>query len=264
MIHIRYMWQERVKRLIVGFLCCWVMAGCQHGRQQDSAHTIPDENEKLQHALASRDEKIQELEKKVVEFKMQVLEYEASINDLQVRSDSQQQRLDEAIIEVVRTKARLRSLESKAEAASTIAEAEIAVNAIKKQIASADKGTQDQISTADQLLKMSVQEFKSLNYGGALYLANQTKGQVRAVRNRISGNTPMAVLDGETLFSQPLPLKLLKNSNLRQGPGLEQIIIGTLSKGTLVVGYSHKGSWVRVETTEGMAGWLFQSLIGTR
>ena len=42
--------------------------------------------------------------------------------------------LDEAVVEVVRTKAKLRSIESRAEAASSMAEAEIALKGLAERI----------------------------------------------------------------------------------------------------------------------------------
>jgi vacuolar-type H+-ATPase subunit I/STV1 len=218
----------------------------------------------LQGELALRNQKIQAMKKKIAGLKMQILSHEAQVKDMARRAGNQQQRLDAAIIEVVRTKARLRSLESKAEAASTIAEAEIAVNALKKRAPSVDEVTREEIAAADQLLKMSMEEFQARNFGGALYLASQAKGQVRAVQMQISVGAETAILKGEEPFSQPLPLTLIKNSNLRKGPGLDEKILATLSKGTQVTGYAYKESWVKVKTKDGMTGWLFQSLVEVR
>jgi len=264
----------RLKLALAGVLTCWLLSGCLHlGKQSASADArrepdrltvVAQQNKELRSALASRDDKVERLEQEIAGLKIQLLEYEALIKEHQRQADAQQQRLDTAIIEVVRTKARLRSLESKAEAASTIAEAEIAVNALKKQAASSDSVIQEEISTADQLLKMSAKEFQSRNFGGALYLANQVKGQVRAMHMHMRGNSKTAVVEGETPFAQPLPLKLLKKSNLREGPGVEQKILGTLDKNTPVTGYSRRGDWIRVATEDGQTGWLYQSLIGSR
>ena len=74
--------------------------------------------EKLQQTLAKREDNIAKLQ-------LRLLERDAQIKQLEERLNSQQEMLDEAIQEVVRAKAKLRSLESKAEAASEMAEAEI-------------------------------------------------------------------------------------------------------------------------------------------
>lgn len=256
-------------------LCVWLFTdGCVHlsepsktasgNAPSEDLASMESENFKLKKDLDSSYKMIQELEKDIADAKMQLLANEALINELQHRCDSQQQRLDAAIIEVVRTKSRLRSIESKAEAASTIAEAEIALNALKKRTGAKDEKLRDEIATAEQLLKMSMDEFKTRNFGGALYLANQAKEQVRGMQMRQKSNVNTADLEGENSFSRPLHLKLLKNGNLRVGPGLHQKILRILNKGTVVTGYSHKDGWVRVETADGVSGWLFYSLLSAR
>jgi hypothetical protein len=169
---------------------------------------------------------------------------------------------DEAILEVVRTKAKLRSLESKAEAASEMAEAEIAVKALKVQLRG--RGAGPDVSKAEQLLKISAEEFNKENYGGALYLASQAKGHIRASQMRIVSPEKIESVVGETLFAQPVPLKVLTTSNLRQGPGLKSKILAKLEKGTTLVGYSYKGRWVRVTSEGGASGWIYQTLVGGR
>ncbi len=106
---------------------------------------------KLQQTLAKREDNIAKLQ-------LRLLERDAQIKQLEERLNSQQEMLDEAIQEVVRAKAKLRSLESKAEAASGIAEAEIAVKALKAQLAG--QTPNPELIKAQELLKMSAQEFK--------------------------------------------------------------------------------------------------------
>ena len=258
--------------LIFVGLICFGGAGCLHVQKNHAPATsrsdrlaeLTEKNKSFQIALASKDEEILALEKDIADLNMKILEYEAVINDLQKRSESHQQRLDAAIVEVVRAKARLRSLESKAEAASTIAEAEIAVNALKKRTASADSIMNEEISMAEHLLEMSAREFNARNFGGALYLANQSKGQARAVQMRLRNESKRPSSGDEKQFVQPLPLVVLTNSNLRGGPGLDNTILDTLAKGARVTGHSYKGRWVRVETGDGVIGWLFRPLVGTR
>lgn len=279
----------RTRNAIVIVLICWLFAGCLFARKPaqqvvlqpdcspaeqaalmddkaaliDEKNALAKANQNLDSALSSKQEQVQNLERDIAGLKMQLLDYEARVQDLKQRFDNQQRRLDAAIVEVVRAKAKLLSLESKAEAASTLAEAEIAVKSLKSQQAEGDQGYGHEITDIEQLLAMSVAEFKARNFGGALFLANQTKGLVRMLQTRSSGNTSGSAVAGESPFAQPLPLKLLKNSNLRDGPGLDQNVIVTLKKDTLLVGYAFKGNWVRVETQDGISGWVFQELVSS-
>jgi hypothetical protein len=155
-------------------------------------------------------------------------------------------------------------MESKAEAASTIAEAEIAFKALQSRAASFDWVALDEIAIAEHLLEMSADEFNIQNYGGALYLANQAKGRVRTAQDRLSSMVNTSPSSGEDFFSQPLPLKVLKKSNLRSGPGLEHEVLAELEKGTLIVGMSHKGLWIQVKAPKEMTGWIYRPLVGAR
>jgi hypothetical protein len=223
---------------------------------------LRNENKELLQSLET-------LEDELAKDKLEILEKEAQLKALEERLNSQQVMLDEAIQEVVRGKAKLRSLESKAEAASDMAEAEIAVKALKVKLAG--QSGDPEIAKAEQLLEMSVKEFERENYGGALYLTTQAKGQIKTAEMRLSSRklpsdvrkelNPVA---GEELFAQPIPLQALKSSNLRQLPDLKSNILATLEKGTPLVGYSYKDQWVRVTMEDGTAGWIFQTLVGGR
>ena len=220
-----------------------------------------DDVKKLQQTLAKREDNIAKLQ-------LQLLERDAQIKQFEERLNSQQEMLDEAIQEVVRAKAKLRSLESKAEAASEMAEAEIAVKALKAQLAGQTRNPE--LIKAQELLKMSAQEFKKENYGGAVYLTSQAKGHIRAGQIRLEGREKVAPIKrlppfkGEVFFALPLPLKILRTSNLRKQPDRESKVITTLKKGTPLIGYSHKDKWVRVISEDGTNGWVFQTLVGGR
>ena len=191
-----------------------------------------------------------ELEEKVAELQLHVLEQETQIRELQ-------KKLEEAMQEVVRAKAKLHSLESKAETASTMAEAEIALKALKARMA----GQGSEAAQAEQLLKMSAQEFEKKNYGGALYLVSQATGLVKAGEARLQSQGQIPARAGELLFAVPLSLRVLKTSNVREGPGPSFKVLFTLERGIQVVGHSYKGQWVRVEDQQGRAGWVFYGLV---
>jgi multidrug efflux pump subunit AcrA (membrane-fusion protein) len=215
----------------------------------------------LQQSLAKLDDSLAKLQ-------LRLLERDAQIKQLEERLISQQTMLDEAIQEVVRAKAKLRGLESKAEAASEMAEAEIAIKALKAQLVG--QAQNPELIKAQELLKMSAQEFKRENYGGVVYLTSQAKGHIRAAQILLGGREKVAPIKrlppvkGEVFFALPLPLQVLKTSNLRAKADLESKVITTLEKGTPLIGYSYKGQWVRVISEDGNDGWVFQALVGGR
>ena len=170
--------------------------------------------------------------------------------------------LDEAVQEVVRSMSKLRSMESKAEAASNLAEAEVALRGLNSQAGGSPEVPE--AGKARDLLAMSAREFEAENYGGALYLSNQAKAQIKAGQLKLRRAEAMSPVEGEEPFALTLPLQVVTASNLRDGPGRGHSILRTLAKGTPLTGYSRLGQWVRVKTEDGMAGWIFHTLVEGR
>ena len=192
-----------------------------------------------------------ELKEEVATLQLRLLEKETQNRELQ-------KKLDEAIQEVVRAKAKLHSLESKAEAASVIAEAEVALKALK---ANAGEEAGSEVTQAEQLLKMSAREFKKENYGGALYVTGQAKSLIKIGEARIRGRGKIPMRAGEVPFALPVPLQVRSTSNIREGPGLGFKVLFALGKGTPLVGYSYKDEWVRIKDENGRGGWIFHMLV---
>ncbi|MGH7545492.1 MAG: SH3 domain-containing protein [Gemmatimonadota bacterium] len=191
------------------------------------------------------------LEQRIARLELLLLEREAQVRDLQTR-------LDEARREVVRTMAKLQTVASRAEAASAIAEAEIAI-----QTWSASPESATEIGQGRQLLQMSSAEFDRQNYGGALYLANQAKGLVRSGQGAGPGFLG-ARRPGETAFAAPLPLQATSSGNVRDGPGMGFRVLFTVDRGVALTGHSLAGEWVRVSDEMGRSGWIFLTLVGRR
>jgi hypothetical protein len=221
-----------------------------------------EENRKLKKALAESNSERKGLKDRVSKMHMQMLEKDAQIKKLEERQNTQQRVLDDAIQEVVRAKAKLASLESKAEAASNMAEAEIALRNLRTELGAGEKDPD--VIKAKQLLKMSALEFEKKNYGGALYLTSQAMSHIKAGQIRMKPHEKIPVIKGEILFAEPLSLRVLRTSNLREAPDLKSKVLTTLEKGAPVVGYSYKGEWVRVHSEQGIHGWIFQTLVGAR
>ena len=222
------------------------------------------DNRRLQETVRDQDRLLQEKEVRINRLQLQLLESDARYQSKVNQISSQQNMLDEAVVEVVRAKAKLRSIESRAEAASSITEAEIALKSLRENMAVADDEPSEDYLKAETLLRMSTNEFKKENYGGALYLAGQAQSQIRAIQSNISHQADNSLIPGEVLFAQPLPLKVLRRSNLRQGPSQRSKIKRTLDADTLIVGHSYKEEWIRVHTEDGGQGWVFQTLVGGR
>jgi hypothetical protein len=212
-------------------------------------------HQKLQEELTQQTTANRELEEKLARFHLLLLEKEAKVKELD-------KNLDEAILEVVRTKAKLRNLESRAEAASTLAEGEIALKTLRTN--ASDPARDTEILQADALLKESNQELKIENYGGALYLADRAKAIIKEDQERSKEREQTPSMQGEVPFAMPLPLRLVGTANVREGPGFDSKALFSLREGSALVGYSYRGLWVRVRAADGRTGWVYYNLVDNR
>lgn len=209
----------------------------------------------LETALSQQVTMGRDLEERLARLTMLLLEKEAQVGELN-------NRLGEAILEVVRAKAKLRSLESKAEAASNLAEAEIALKALRTK---SPQITGDaRYRRADELLNLGAEEFKKQNFGGALYLSGQAKALIRESQERSLSRQDLPLFPGEVPFALPVRLRALDASNLRREPSLNSQVVVRLRAGDPVIGHSYRGKWVRVQDGDGQVGWVYYNLVGTR
>lgn len=191
------------------------------------------------------------LERRIAELELKLLEKEQQVHELQAR-------LDDARREVVRAMGRLQSLATRAEAASSLAEAEVALQALPQT------ANVQQAAEARGLMELSTAEFNEQNYGGALYLANQAKSAAAIARQQLEGPEGGAARPGETPFAVPLPLQTTTTSNVRGGPGLGFQVLFVLPADAPLTGYSSVQQWLSVADDAGRRGWIRQDLIRHR
>ena len=190
-----------------------------------------------------------ELDKRVSRLELQLLARDAQIEDLQTR-------LEDTRAEVVRAMAKLQSMASRAQAASAMAEAEVALQTMKAG-PSADPPEAAQVSS---LVRQAAAAFDKSNYGGALYLANQAKTVAQGYRGRL-GQSREGARPGETLFAVPIKLKTTSRGNVREGPGTNFAVSFQAEPGSSITGFSYADEWVRIADDTGRTGWIHQTLV---
>lgn len=192
-----------------------------------------------------------DLERRIARLELSLMEKGAQVEELQTRLDNTRQ-------EVVRAMAKLQTLATRAEAASGIAEAEVALQTLKT--APGQPSTPEEIQ-ASRLLKESSAEFDKSNYGGALYLANQAKTLAGAARERLAAGERGAQRPGETAFALPIRLVASGRGNVRAAPGTGSRIEFGVEPGEALTGYSYVDEWIRIGDDSGRGGWIFRSLV---
>lgn len=196
------------------------------------------------------------LEQRAARLELKVLEQEAQIGELQSR-------LDDARREVVRAMAKLQSLATRAEAASGMAEAEIALQALRAANGN-NSPPSPEYGQGSQLLQLATAEFDQQNYAGALYLATEAKNAAAAGQGRVSSDDRASTRKGEVPFALPLPLQTTGRANVREGPGANFKVLFTLETGVPIVAYSYVEQWLRIKDGNDRPGWVHQSLIDRR
>jgi uncharacterized protein YgiM (DUF1202 family) len=191
-----------------------------------------------------------ELERYAARIELQLLERDAVIDSLTAR-------LDEALQEVVRTMGKLQSVATRAEAASAMAEADVALQAI-----SSSGRDSPELRQASRLMQQSGVEFKRQNFGGALYLADQAKAAVRA--HRLVSGKLNNIRPGEMPFAAPIKLRTASRANVRSGPGTNFAVSYTADPGSMLSGLSYLGDWIRVTNEAGKEGWISRSMVVRR
>ena len=190
-----------------------------------------------------------DLEKRTARLELRLLEKDAQVEDLQ-------QQLEDARAEVVRAMAKVRTVASRAEAASGMAEAEVVLQSLKSSGAQ-----QSEVSQVTELVNQSSAEFDKVNYGGALYLANQAKALASSFRWRVAENGRGSSRPGETQFALPLKLKVTSRGNIRQGPGTGFGVSFSVESGASLTGVAFSDEWIRVNDDSGRSGWIFHALV---
>ena len=190
-----------------------------------------------------------ELERQVAQLEIQLMERDALIESLNAR-------LDQALQEVVGTMRKLRSLATRAEAASAMAEADVAL----QSIASSGRDSPE-FKQASRLMQQSSDEFRRSNYGGALYLAVQARAMARL--HGVGGSVGK-LRPGEVAFAAPVKLRATTRSNVRAGPGMNFPVSFSTDPGSALSGVSYLGEWIRVTNDTGNEGWIYGTLVSRR
>ena len=241
------------RRSAVTVLALWLalVAACSRGAPDPAPAPAVAPGRVVTETVTVRDH---DLEQRATRQDLLLLDKDAQIEELQTQ-------LDEARREVLRSMAKVQTLASRAEAASAMAEAEIALQTLRR---SAGGQATPEVAKATKLMRDATNAFDKQNYGGALWLANQAKTQAGLGRRRFTGADAAELRPGEQLFAVPLRLQTVGRSKLREGPGTGHRTVATLDGGWPLTGFSYVDQWMRVSDDSGHTGWVFYNLVRKR
>jgi hypothetical protein len=223
-------------------------------RLRDLQDQIESEQSGKSEAAASKPSASSEFDAKLARLQTLLAEKDAQVQRLR-------RKLDDTIQEAVRTKSKLRSQENKADAVSGFAEAETAMKMLKESMPDADK--RSEITQANALMKMGMDELKRENYNGTLYVTNQVKAILKDIQDNTQGRDKVAPVDGEVLFALPLSLKITTSGKVRERPAADSAVAWSVERGTSPIALSYKGPWIRVKGEGDRLGWMFYNLVAS-
>ncbi len=236
------------------FVAAVLIASCTHPRPANPPPArAPRDTTRVRAPASVRDTA---LEQRAARLELRVLEEEAQVAELQ-------NRLDDARREVVRAMAKLQSLATRAEAASGMAEAEIALQSLRSANGNNSQAPPEW-NQGNQLMQLATTEFDQQNYAGALYLATEAKNAAAAGQRRATNDDRGTPRKGEVPFALPLRVQTTGRANVREGPGANFKVLFTLESAMPLVAYSYVDQWVRVMADGDRTGWIHQTLIGRR
>ena len=217
------------------------LSGCQ---KTVNTRVLHEDLSVLEAALATR-------EVELMQLRLQLLQQEEEIKRL---SSSQEQ----AVQEVVRAKAMLRSHAGKAETVANIAEVSMLLHSsCEAESPAARKAV---LKRAEQYLAMSEVELDKENYEGAAYLVGKARALVQPV-----GSSHGVIISGsgesEVKFYSPIRKEVLKVSNVRQEASLQAKVLFRLNASEQVRAIAYSGPWLRIQTGDNRTGWIYYKLL---
>ena len=198
--------------------------------------------------------------REIARLRQDLAQREAELRELRESQRDQVKVLQESTREVARAKVKLRRLATQADAASYVAEVEVALQSLRS---TAGAGI-PLLALAEGILQSTATPFAQGDYAGAMDLAAQAEQLATVVADARGRRVSPARATGEVPFLLAVPLRVTADSHLRRQPLGTAPVLGVLPKDTLLVAHAHKGGWLRVETADGRTGWVDQKRLAAR
>jgi hypothetical protein len=209
----------------------------------------PETSEKTGEAASRKDFEVEQLRDALAERSAEVFALEETVATLELE-------LRSALEELVRSRANVRSVQSRAFAVSRIAEVRVELNALSER---EDPALADRLQRAGGFLDHADRALAADNVGVAAYLAERAGELLRQVRTiaEMRGSSPTEVIP----LIPPRTLRVLSQANLRKAPSSDSDRVGAVTPGTELTATARRGEWFQVDF-QGMASvWIHRRLV---
>lgn len=189
----------------------------------------------------------------IARLRQELAARESELRELRATQREQAKTVQETTREVTRAKVRARRLATQADAASYIAEVEVAQKSARGSAASGSP----LLPLAQAFVEGASIAFAQGDYAGAMERAAQAEQLVAAALDAASSSARMRVA-GEVRIVPGIPLRAGAAARLLREPQPNAPVVASLDKDTALVAHGYKAAWMRVETGDGRVGWLPQ------
>lgn len=196
----------------------------------------------------------------IMALKLKLAEKDEIIRNLNAREQDRAQVLQETASEISRAKNKLHRLATQPEAASKIAEVEIAINTAKHTVLS-ESDTTFQV-LGQRLLEAATIAYKKKDYSGAMNHAAQSCELIDAITNPT--RKMMESQDATFVFRISIPLFTTRTISLRADPNDHSKMITLLKKDTSLNATAYNGDWLRVQVRDDLSGWIQSQSVNVR
>jgi Bacterial SH3 domain len=242
---------SRLFQLVIVLLSVNMVIGCAH---QEPMHTTEPV---IEASSAYNEIAILQLHDEIKRLQDLIKKKDNVIRQQHAYQQSQDKEQQEASSEVARAQTRLHRLATKPSTASTIAEAEVAMESLKRtQISDTSQALQQQ---AQNLLDAALASYRQDNYVAAMNYASQAQEFINMLADQ---NRQESYYNRKTVpIHVPFVLQTITDVNLRQNPHGNAKILNILDKGYILVANAYRGNWFRVQTEDGRQGWVLNALV---
>ena len=179
------------------------------------------------------------------------------MQQLRAQQSVQAKALKEITVEVASAEVKLRRLATQADAASRLAEAEVALQGMETETQTPLRAVQ--IAEAQRLLDAGAESFAQGEYGAAVERAAESQAIIETLAG--GGRLVPGARAEETPLHTPLALRTRIDSNLRAQPGRTEPVLSLLRQGTALQAHAYRGEWLHVHADDGRAGWVYGPLL---
>ena len=194
-------------------------------------------------------------DREIVRLQQTLAEKDTEIQQLRAQQHVQAKVLKETTGEVARAEVKLRRLATQADAASQLAEVEVALQGPQAQ--AHPRRAAAQLAQAQHILDAGAASFAQGDYGAAVELAAQSQ----EIIDMVATVGPVGRTRGGRAVSGSRYAARAHRLQPACASGAHGNRTGCVRQGAPVLADAYRGEWLRVRTEDGRAGWVFGPLL---